>query len=432
MPGPYALTALQRVAAGQETTPGTAVAPSRIVPHMRGSTFVEDEARNLLPEARGVRVGVTDVVTQRMSQLELQQQLDADLTLPVFLAGLASVVPTGAGPYAYGFAPGAAAAAEKAAFSWEVTQSDGSTDHVRRRFGHARPTSMAINFADGQVSQLNSTWMGEAATAVAERTALNRSLPASRRIIPTGLWGVSLDDAWDDLGDTEAANVRGLSWEFTTGLTPSHHLRARPNLDMDGWYEGEMALALTLTLDLDAEAAAEILHWRNGDLRFARLEATSGADAARRALQIDQAVRIIGSPNLLGQNDQHSVVELACELRADEADLAEEFFRVEVTSGLPMWSLAAPGVPTALAVAADGSTILRATWAAPADGGAVRNYRVRYRQGAGQYTEIDAGQELTVDIPGLTASTTYQVQVRAENSADTSAWAVAVEGTTDA
>ena len=116
--------------------------------------------------------------------------------------------------------------------------------------------------------------------------------------------------------------------------------------------------------------------------------------------------------------------------------------------------LAAPGEPTGVAVeAGDGS--LTVTWVAPQqDGGGIASYDVRYctphatdqaldcepadadtgtegwMAAAGTATEVeDMEGSWSLDISSLDNGTAYQVQVRAVNAADPSAWTAAVSGT---
>ena len=97
-----------------------------------------------------------------------------------------------------------------------------------------------------------------------------------------------------------------------------------------------------------------------------------------------------------------------------------------------------PSAPTGLSVSAiDGSsTSLRAMWTAPTDAGrpAISGYGVQYRQGiSGDWTShTHSGTATSADITSLSASTTYQVQVRATNAEGNSAWTAAVSGTTNA
>ena len=346
-----ALTALQRVAAGIETTGGTVVAATRVMPHITGSSFTETYNREKLDEARGVLAFVDDVVTQRMSALELQQQFDFDLCLLAFLCGVQTVAATGGTkPFTYSMAAGPITPAAKGSATFEVIQSDGAADRVASRFGHARPTSIGIEWNIGGTTSLATSWMGGAAETVSKAAIVVGDLSA-RRVVPASLWTVDIDDSWAGLGTTPATNVRALSWSLTTGLAAqSYHLRGRTGLDLDGWYDGRLELALTLTLDLDAAAAAEVLHWKNGDLRFVRLAADNGlTGTSAKSIQIDQAVRIIGSPDLLGSDGEQSTVAFDCELRSDQSGAADDFLAIELLSALPSWTggalLTSTGLP---------------------------------------------------------------------------------------
>ena len=337
----FALTALQRIASAQETTAGVALAAVRLVPHLTGSSFTEQEERQKLEEARGVLAAVDDVLTRRSSMLELQQEFDFDHCLLALLCGvqnIAGVPLAGAAPYTYAISANPVAPRAKASATFEVLQSDGVTDHVLRQFSHARPTQIAIEFAVGNTSKLNTTWMGGAAATVA-KAAIAATTLASRRVQPTSLWDVAIDDTWATLGTTKATNVRALTWTLATGVAPSYHLTGRNDLDLDGWYDGRLDLALSLTLDINAAAAAEIAHWRAGDLRFVRLTASNGAAAAAlRSIQIDQAIRITGSPNLLASDGEQAVVTLEGTLRSDAAGAADDFLAIDLKNGITSWN----------------------------------------------------------------------------------------------
>ena len=341
-----ALTALQRIAAAQESTPGTPEAPNRLVPHIIGSGFTDMFERTTLDEARGVLARVDDPVVRRGSTLELQQELDWDLSLLALQCGIELVTgaPTQVAgqdgtPYLYTFEANPTAPAAKASATFEVLQSDGTNDHIRRQFSHARPTQIALDFTDGNTTKLNTTWMGGAATAGVKPDIPATQL-ATRRVVPVALWTVALDDSWGALGGSVATNVRGIGWTLNTGIAPSYHLRGRETLDLDGWYDGRIEGTLTLTFDIDAAAAAEIAHWRAGDLRYVRLKADNGHNVAERpyrAIEIDQALRVVTSPNLLANDGEQATVALEGQIRAGAALANDDFLRVVVASGLAEW-----------------------------------------------------------------------------------------------
>ena len=92
----------------------------------------------------------------------------------------------------------------------------------------------------------------------------------------------------------------------------------------------------------------------------------------------------------------------------------------------------APATPTISAETATGFTV---SWTAPANTGpAITDYAVQYRvSGDTAWTAAShSGTDLTVTLTGLTASTSYEVQVQATNAEGTSAWSTAATGTTTA
>ena len=95
----------------------------------------------------------------------------------------------------------------------------------------------------------------------------------------------------------------------------------------------------------------------------------------------------------------------------------------------------APDTPIAPTVAAASSTSLQATWDEPDNAGPpITDYDYRYREPSEPWTEVTNTtiRTTTVTIEGLTASTLYEVEVRAANAEGTSAWSNSGFGTTNA
>ena len=92
-----------------------------------------------------------------------------------------------------------------------------------------------------------------------------------------------------------------------------------------------------------------------------------------------------------------------------------------------------PGTPDAPTVTASSSSSLTVDWDAPTNTGpAINDYDVRYRvSGSGSFDDAGYNGETTeTTITGLSASTTYEVQVRATNPEGTSDWSDSGTGTT--
>ena len=95
----------------------------------------------------------------------------------------------------------------------------------------------------------------------------------------------------------------------------------------------------------------------------------------------------------------------------------------------------APDTPVAPTVTSVSSTSLQVNWDAPGNAGPpITDYDYRYRKPAGTWTQVTNTTitGLTETITGLTASTSYDVEVRAKNAEGTSGWSNPGNGATNA
>ena len=101
--------------------------------------------------------------------------------------------------------------------------------------------------------------------------------------------------------------------------------------------------------------------------------------------------------------------------------------RVEVQAQVP----AQPSAPT---LVVDSDVAITASWTAPDDGGeAITSYDIRYRRtGTTPWTSILFETGTTRQITGLSATTEYEVQVRATNSVGNGSWSASATATTSA
>ena len=94
-----------------------------------------------------------------------------------------------------------------------------------------------------------------------------------------------------------------------------------------------------------------------------------------------------------------------------------------------------PDTPLVPTVTAASSTSLQVTWDKPNNTGPpITDYDYRYREPSGSWTEVTDTtiRVRSITIPGLTASTSYDVEVRAKNDEGTSDWSNSGFGLTSA
>ena len=126
--------------------------------------------------------------------------------------------------------------------------------------------------------------------------------------------------------------MRSFNFDLDPGLAEAPALTGRADLDAAYWRRGRIRGGLNVVVDHDADAAAELAHWKAGDLRYTRLAATNGKAAADlRSLQIDVVSRYIDTPDPLASDGAQHTLDLASELRADAAG---NILSIEVINGL--------------------------------------------------------------------------------------------------
>ena len=132
--------------------------------------------------------------------------------------------------------------------------------------------------------------------------------------------------------------------------------------------------------------------------------------------------------------DHETTPSYSVTLKADDSNGGTDTLAVTITITDVEEPPGRPAAPSVTAV--DGSpTSLSVNWTAPTNTGpAIDNYDLRYREGtSGSWTNGPQNQPGTsATIPGLTESTSYQVQVLARNAEDDSPWSPSGSGQTGA
>ena len=162
---------------------------------------------------------------------------------------------------------------------------------------------------------------------------------------------------------------------------------------------------------------------------------TAGADSSKFAITNAGVLTFAAAPNYeapgdlvstdpanAAGNNEYIIVVTATSGAAARVQTATQTLTITVTNVPP------PGKPAAPTVTFTSHTSLSATWTAPTNTGpAITGYDVQYRKGTtGNFTEwLHTDTAVTTTITGLTAGTSYQVQVRAVSSEDAGPWSAA-------
>ena len=93
-----------------------------------------------------------------------------------------------------------------------------------------------------------------------------------------------------------------------------------------------------------------------------------------------------------------------------------------------------PATPAAPTLVVNSHTAIAATWVEPDDGGdPITSYDLQYKRTVDSvWTEISDQTDLTETVTGLSASTSYDFQVRATNGIGDSLWSATAQATTQA
>ena len=173
---------------------------------------------------------------------------------------------------------------------------------------------------------------------------------------------------------------------------------------------------------------------------------TAGADSSKFAITNAGVLTFVAAPNYeapgdlvstdpanAAGNNEYIIVVTATSGAAARVQTATQTLTITVTNVPP------PGKPAAPTVTVASHTSLTATWTAPTNTGpAIDEYDVQYRAGTtGNFTDANANytwdpssRTFSTTLTGLTAGTSYQVQVLAESSEGKGPWSDASAATT--
>ena len=130
--------------------------------------------------------------------------------------------------------------------------------------------------------------------------------------------------------------------------------------------------------------------------------------------------------------DRETKASYSVTVKADDSNGGTDTVAVTITLANAVEIPLAPGMP-AVSATSGSTTSLDVSWTAPVNTGrpALSGYKLQYRTGGGAWTaHAHSGTGTTATIASLTASTAYEVQVRAVNADGDGAWSASGSGTT--
>ena len=281
----------------------------------------------------------------------------------------------------------------------------------------ATPTVSAVT-ADG----FTVSWTAPANTgpAILDYTVRYREAPSGTWQRQSGITGTSL--ALTGLSGATAyqVNVRARNAEDRSNWSPQASAttlaaNAAPTFSSANTFsvaENETTVGTVVATDADA-----------GD-NITGYAISGGADQGKFSIDTNGALTFKSAPNYeaptdAGTDNTYAVAVTATSGTSTRALTATQTITVTVTDVAEPPS--APATPTISAVTETGFTV---SWTAPANTGpAITAYAVQYRVSGGTWADAGhSGTGLSVAVTGLTANTSYEVQVKATNAEGTSAW----------
>lgn len=317
-----------RYQAGRETTRGTAVAATKVLPvPMINFASGGNVLRPRLARGVAVRNPGNELVTRRHTTWSVPEHpLDIG-TLPIWLSmGVkAYAAPTGSGPYVHTYER--SLVADPAPTSWTL----------ERRLTDAT-TPKDNEWAYSLASALRFGWGEEAMTLAVDgfsRSKQSSTLTSALSFptvveSPAALLKVYIDDAWGSLGGTLiSSQVISAQCEFITGLIPFHTKDGRTDLDFTMYKVNQPAVNLTLTMLVGAQFDTEATKARSQLARAIQLITTVDAN---NIVEIDCYVK--STPDDIfevGEQDGQRIVTMNF---VDTGDNLTNMFKVIVTNAL--------------------------------------------------------------------------------------------------
>ena len=162
---------------------------------------------------------------------------------------------------------------------------------------------------------------------------------------------------------------------------------------------------------------------------------SGGADRALFSIVASTgALTFTSAPNYEDPTDSGTDNTYAVEVTATGGTSTRALTAMQTITVMVTDVVEPPSAPAAPTISAETPTGFTVTWVPPTNTGpAINGYEVQYRVPGGSWIFAPhSGTATNLTLGGLTASTSYQVQVRATNAEGTGVWSATATGTTTA
>jgi hypothetical protein len=257
-----AVYSLRETNIGVETVIGTPVAATRrFIGALELRPIVNREEEGYPTGVRMASIG-EDITTWRGAELDFECTLDTEQLLYPLLSGIASVTPTGTGPYTWVFpATVVGAAVTVKGLTVEAVYTDGSNVRHKVRVSGALTSSIEIELTGRSRAILRWSMFADAANITFTPTAGMVAIPG-RDPLAALQFGVAIDDTWLTLGDTPKSGlVRAGTLTIETGLQPDWTLEGDQGLGSSQHVVQRFSASWASTMELNADATTEKDAW---------------------------------------------------------------------------------------------------------------------------------------------------------------------------
>ncbi len=295
---------------GMETTKGTLVAATRVLPGNHHLIEGIDFYRSAHP--RGVRatVGGAGIITRKGCEIEFDTELTAEEILWFLLTGIRGGV-TGvnsSGDYTWTFTPQLTTGVPTLdAATVEFMMGDGATNHYYGEAGYAMTSGFRIEWsADNPSDPVKFTARMFARARQSDTPTGSLSVYSTREVLVPALSKHYLDTSWSGLGGTQLPGIiRSGVLEVNTGLNPDFTADGRSDKDFVKHSVALLSARLSMVMEFDSVGASRFANYRANDLVYIRNQFNgSTVAAAARKVQVDGAYRFIDTPTFQENGEQ--------------------------------------------------------------------------------------------------------------------------------